>query len=339
MVWGDDSLGQLGIGSDPAAGIFRSLPERLDITGDKNPENDRIVHDPGWIFPIGGSHLSAKTAAALSIKSRQQLLVWGNNSSGQLALGNTISQNRPAVLSGTFNGWTGDSFLPFDAVASGGYHLLVLSSKGLLGAAGRGDRGQLGNLSVLDRSQLTPVAVPDVIRPVWLSGAKLSARFDADENLVVRWPKAQDNRLATGYKVILERSDGQIQEFGVGNKLSLSINKVSSRFAYEIKVLAYDADSVHADTATLSFLADYILPAEAASQGSVPADYFSDIIQSVWQINNLAHHWAPDPRGALQPLEMPLGCQFPSMGKTDCRCRPIGRRSSMRHWEQAFFLC
>ncbi|HBP37771.1 MAG TPA: hypothetical protein DD640_03345 [Clostridiales bacterium] len=208
------------------------------------------------------------------------------------------------AISGTFNGWTGDSFLPFDSAAFGGYHLLVLSSKGLLAAAGSGARGQLGNLSVLERRTMVPVSIPDVIRPAWLAESSLNTVLDSDGELTVRWPAAQDNREVAGYRIRLRRSDGQIEEQDAGDQLTWTFSALSAELAYEIQVWAYDSDSVKASPTQLSNLVTYILPEKAGRDAKV-ADYFSVWEKSVWQIDNLPHNWHLDPQGLLRPLEVP----------------------------------
>lgn len=303
MAWGDDALGQLGCGSNPESDSYRSSPVRVDTTADQIVDNDRII-----MIQAGYSQSVAVTAAPGEDRAageRQRLLVWGSNGSGQLALGQPGSQNRPVAVSGTFNNWTGSSFLPFDAIASGGYHLLVLSSKGLLAAAGRGDRGQLGNWSILDRSQLTPVHIPDVIRPAWLTGSELAVAFNDTGEMVVRWPAAQDNQMVAGYRIRLRRPDGQIQSADAGSRQSWTFKDVSDRLAYEIIVMAYDAGSVQAGEETLGYLAGYALPAAGIANGAKPADYFADNLSSVWQVDFPRHHWQPDLRNRLLPLEVP----------------------------------
>ena len=232
------------------------------------------------------------------------MLVWGNNVAGQLALGHTTSQNRPTPVSGAFNNWSGQDFLPYDAIALGGYHFLVLSSQGLLAAAGRGDRGQLGNQSVLDRSSLVPVDIPDVIRPAWLPNSRLSAEVNKAGDLTVRWPAAQDNRAVTGYRIRLRRADGQIQDKDVGLQQVCVFNAINTRQAFEIMVMAYDANSAAAENQTLSRLTGWIRP-EGAAADAKREDYFSDWNETVWKLDYAACNWQLDPQGLIRPLDVP----------------------------------
>lgn len=303
FAWGDDSLGQLGIGAGLTADSFRTVPVRVDLTRDTNPDNDRVLKLKA-AFAQSAVTMPAIDANGISDPERQQLLVWGSNSNGQLALGDTSSQNLPDELGGTYNFWTGSDFLPFDDIALGGSHMLVLSSKGLLAAAGRGDRGQLGNVSVLDRSRLVPVDVPDVIRPVWVGSCQISAVYNESEELVVRWPAAQDNRTVANYRVKLASPMGTIKIVDAGNQLSWAFDGVNPEVAYKISVMACDADSVSASEESLSRLVGYRLPATALP-GASAADYFSEIFESVPQVNFAASNWQPDSKNLVRPLEVP----------------------------------
>lgn len=303
MVWGDDSLGQLGTGTGLTADAFDTLPIRIDLTGDNSAVNDHLL-----AIRAGYSNSAATVpvfdANGTIKENRSRLLVWGSNSNGQLALGDLPSQKSPAVVSGTFNNWTGSDFLAFDDFALGGQHMLVLSSKGLLGAVGSGERGQLGNLSIIDRDQLISVEFPDVIRPIWIDGYEASAVFDRSGHLVVRWPAAQDNLMVTKYQGWIESPDGTTETFDADSELSWTFTNVSDQSAYKITILACDSGSVYADTETLSRLICYVLPVNAVAEATI-ADYFSTTDQSTQKVKYLANNWQPDSRNMVRPLEVP----------------------------------
>ncbi len=297
MAWGDNSLGQLGTGGGLKADSVQTIPMRADLTGDQDIYNDHVLS----LF--AGYAQSAVTVPA-GDSGRQRLLIWGSNSNGQLAQGDIISQNQANDVDGTFNYWTGNDFLPFDDIALGGNHVLVLSSKGLLAASGHGDRGQLGNASILDRNHLVPVTVPDVIRPVWVGDCQVSAGYNRDGALVIRWPAAQDNQTVAGYLVSIANPKGLVLTTYVNDQLTLTYDKASPTTAYEITVMACDINSIETDELTLSRLVGYVLPA-AAAPGDTAAKYFADVSVSVPQVDYLLSNWHPDSKDLVRPLEVP----------------------------------
>ncbi|MGI6334684.1 MAG: hypothetical protein ACOX1A_08930 [Saccharofermentanales bacterium] len=302
MVWGDDSLGQLGLASGLTADASRNIPIRADLTGDDNPQNDRVI-DLTAGYAQTAALVPAVNEQGLMENNRQILLVWGSNSNGQLALGAATSQNRPTAVAQLLDGWYGDDYLPFDALAIGGGHLLLLSSTGQLGAAGRGDRGQLGNLSILDRNRLTPVLIPDAIRPAWVDGAGLSLTWNA-QNLTIRWPSAQDNREVVGYRVQLRTSENQVATYQNDSWTYLTIEDADPAVAYEITVMAYDDESSTADHRTLSRLVSYVLPQNSESDAR-PIDFFGQPTESIYQIDAGQNNWRPDPQNMIRPLSVP----------------------------------
>lgn len=303
MVWGDDSLGQLGLASGFIADASRNIPIRADLTGDDNPQNDRVI-DLVAGYAQTAALVPAVNEQGLMENNRQTLLVWGSNSNGQLALGATTSQNRPTAVAQLLDGWYGDDYLPFDALAVGGGHLLLLSSTGQLGAAGRGDRGQLGNLSILDRNRLTPVLFPDAIRPAWVDGAGLSSTWNA-QSLTIRWPSAQDNREVVGYRVQLRTPEDRIVTYQTDpTRTSLTIQDVDPAVAYEITVTAYDDESATADHHALSYLVSYVLPQDSGPDAQ-PTDFFEQLTESIYQIDAEQNNWRPDPQNMIRPLSVP----------------------------------
>lgn len=304
LAWGDDSLGQLGLGAGLTSDSFRAVPVRVDTTDDIISGNDRILTITAAYAQTAVTVPGRDTAGNI-LPGRQRLLVWGSNSNGQLALGKASSQNKPQIVGGTFNGWTGYDFLPFDSIALGGSHMLVLSSKGLLAAAGRGDRGQLGNVSVLDRSQLVPVDIADVIRPVWVGDCSLSAVWNEDDELVVRWPAAQDNRTVVNYRVTLTSPLGKVKTIDAGNQLVWTFSDAAPEVAYIITVMACDTGSVEAGDETLSHLTGWIMPASATLDATI-SDYFGEeIIESNPRFSFVRSNWHPDPENQVRPLEVP----------------------------------
>ncbi len=301
--WGDNSLGQLGTGQGLSADAYSNVPGRVDISGDQLPDNDQIIELKAG-YAGSAVIVPAVDEQGNLIFGRQKLLVWGSNASGQLGLGNVTSQNRPVALTWSENGWSGEDFLPFDQLALGGSHMLILSSKGHLAACGRGDRGQLGNLSILDRYTLVAVSFPDVIRPIWIGDARLSAAYNSRGELVVRWPQAQDNLAVTCYRVKLATPLGTVDTVNAGNTLTWTFDTASKRVAYEITVMACDSSSETVGEESLSRLVGYILPSDAGDQATAD-DFFAEISESSPRVSIVLSNWQPDPKNRIQPLEVP----------------------------------
>lgn len=305
-AWGDHSLGQLGLGSQAGQPPVRTTPERVDLTGDDQPENDDLVTvTAGYMQSAAIANVSPETGRQ-TVTDRQRLYVWGSDSSGQLGIGKPGSQNLPHPVSGTYDSYEGSDFLPFDAIACGGEHLLVLSSKGLLAAAGRGDRGQLGTLTNTDQYVLTGVEIPDLFRPAWAPGQSIRMQWRANQTeLKLGWPAAQDNRLVAGYRLAVRKAGQAAIYLDAGHHLSYTLTGVDPQQPLEIKVYAYDqADTADKTTsaglAGLGFLTAHQLPS-----GQDPAAYFLPVQPVTAPEDPVIHRWQPDPAGQRRPLEVP----------------------------------
>ena len=98
--WGDNSLGQLGDGTN----IRQDLP--VSIPGE-----------------ITFSAIAAGLYYSLALAADGTLYSWGGNWTGQLGLGDTTSTNRPETVS---------PGVTFSAIAAGGGHSLALTADGAL---------------------------------------------------------------------------------------------------------------------------------------------------------------------------------------------------------------
>jgi alpha-tubulin suppressor-like RCC1 family protein len=122
--WGYNSLtGVLGVSDS----INRSAPNQIG-------GNNRDVQSP---LQVGNSSWSVVSAGPLNtagILSNGKLFTWGDNSSGRLGLGDTLSRSSPTQV-GSDN-WT--------TVSSGGSHTAAVRDNGLLFNWGSGTSGRLG---------------------------------------------------------------------------------------------------------------------------------------------------------------------------------------------------
>lgn len=171
-AFGDNSLGQVGIGSSFAPNAAVLSPTVVDWR--------KAVSKHIYLI----QSINAGYGNSLLVLTRQdpeandprtaKILLWGSNAFGQLGDGGSISIAVPRPLKASDQGYTGDLYLPFDSTAIGGGHILIFSSRGLLGAAGRNDNGQTGLPTSQNPSRFAGIGLPELEEPVLLSGSSES---------------------------------------------------------------------------------------------------------------------------------------------------------------------
>ncbi|KFZ63033.1 E3 ISG15--protein ligase HERC5, partial [Antrostomus carolinensis] len=137
--WGQNTHGQLGVGSQTTLISEPQLVERLKGV-------------PLAQIAAGGAH---STAVSLS----GAVYSWGKNDFGQLGLGDTEDRDCPSYV-GALEHWK------TVFISCGADHTAVLSNEGLVCTFGAGGAGQLGHNST--RNEL----VPRVVAELW--GARVS---------------------------------------------------------------------------------------------------------------------------------------------------------------------
>jgi alpha-tubulin suppressor-like RCC1 family protein len=124
-AWGDNSSGQLG---DNTA-VSRPTPAQIGTTQPASATND-------WTAVAAGDFHT------LALKADGTLWAWGDNTSGQLGDGTTISRSVPVQIDDGIGGhWI--------AIAAGGSHSMALQSDGTLWTWGDNSSGQLGDPTVV----------------------------------------------------------------------------------------------------------------------------------------------------------------------------------------------
>jgi alpha-tubulin suppressor-like RCC1 family protein len=130
--WGDNTYGELGIGNQ---------------TGQDRPRPVTTPAAGGWAdVTAGGNHSCA-------IRANGTLWCWGDNTYGELGIGNQTGQDRPRpVTTPAAGGWAN--------VTAGGNHSCAIRANGTLWCWGRNETGQLGignqNNQNLPRQVTTP---------------------------------------------------------------------------------------------------------------------------------------------------------------------------------------
>jgi hypothetical protein len=144
FAWGDNSSGQLGIGTT----ISSSFPVPVTL---------------GAMITI--SAIAAGQAHSLALTPNGQMFAWGSNYSGQLGNGSTTNSSSPVVV-----------LLPMGTVVTtisgGGSHSLAITSTGQLLAWGANSNGQLGISTFTDST--TPVVVTAIPAAVAISAGACS---------------------------------------------------------------------------------------------------------------------------------------------------------------------
>jgi alpha-tubulin suppressor-like RCC1 family protein len=130
--WGFDGLGQLGIGSTADQDIPRQV---TTLSGRR------------W------TAVSAGTVHTCALRAGHALWCWGNNTYGQLGIGNTTDEDVPQpVTTPAATGW--------DSIATGGVHTCALRAGHALWCWGNNTYGQLGIGNTTDEDVPQPVTTP-----------------------------------------------------------------------------------------------------------------------------------------------------------------------------------
>jgi alpha-tubulin suppressor-like RCC1 family protein len=299
FVWGDHALGQLGLGQLAGGKTFVTSPTLLDITGNRDPKDERLLSVfAGYASSAVVRDLS--TARFLKPVSSNQLLVWGMNDQGQLGLGSAASLYEPRLVSGSFDGRWGDRFLPFEGIALGNRHLLVLSSNGVLAASGENSRGQLGLGTTESHASLQPVETADLIRPRWLGSQMFKMRWTSDGTLQLQWPDAQDNRFVAGYWIEITEAGQAPKLYPAEQRNQTEISGLNPAAALQISIFAYDEASETVNRQQLARLTGYSLP-----EGHEITDYFLSIDPVLAPKETIDHHWLPKKDRLWQAPEVP----------------------------------
>lgn len=130
LTWGGNSKHQLGDGDITSSCVPRSLKE--------------LRHRPIVSISCGSNHTLVSTISGY-------IYSWGENTHGQLGLGDTKTRVRPELIRSLRSAKA-------SKIATGGNHSMVISRKGLLFAFGSNSNGQLGIGSEL-KMQCNPTLV------------------------------------------------------------------------------------------------------------------------------------------------------------------------------------
>ena len=131
--WGSNSSGQLGLGDNSYS--YWDYSNLIYVSKERNTPT-QVGTDSDWVtIAAGGIHSLAMKTNPAGGGTGGTLWSWGDNSYGQLGLGDAINRNTPTQI-GTDSDWS--------IIAAGGNHSLGIKTNGILWVWGRNDSGQLG---------------------------------------------------------------------------------------------------------------------------------------------------------------------------------------------------
>jgi len=166
---GDNWAGQLGNGGTHATGA--GAPTRVASL------------PPVAAIAAGCSH-------SLALTSGGTIWAWGNNSSGQLGIGTTVSRTTPAAIN--------VSGVVFTAIAAGCFHSLALDSTGAVWTWGANSQGQLGNHTFVNSA--TPVKLGLQASAIE-GGDEFSLAIRTTGSVVFAWGRNDSGQLGNGTTV------------------------------------------------------------------------------------------------------------------------------------------
>ena len=144
FAWGLNGAGNLGDGTR----TDRTTAVATDVSGALAGKTIVSLKTSSWAYHN------------LVVTSDGKAYAWGDNSSGQLGIGSTITFSASPVAVDMTGALLGKTVV---AVAAGAYHSLALTSDGLLFAWGENDNGQLGNNTTTDSLVATAVDMTGVL--------------------------------------------------------------------------------------------------------------------------------------------------------------------------------
>ena len=163
-AWGNNNHGQLGLGDKANRYYYASENQKINIP-------DKINEVIG--LKDTGYDTSERTTfykySLYAITENGELYAWGDNSDGQLGIGNTDNQTKPVKVTGitgkikqliTFQHYHyGEAFFDY-------FSVYALTEDGSLYAWGYNSRGLLGVGDKMDRNTPTKVNLPGMVKEI-----------------------------------------------------------------------------------------------------------------------------------------------------------------------------
>ena len=160
-TWGDNNYGQLGLGDKtnryyyPSENQKINIPDKInELIGLKDTDYDT------------SKRMYINKFSLYAITENGELYAWGDNSDGQLGIGNTDNQTKPVKVTGitgkikqliTLKKYDGEAFFDY-------FYVYAITEDGSLYAWGYNSEGLLGVGDKMDRNTPTKVNLPGKIK-------------------------------------------------------------------------------------------------------------------------------------------------------------------------------
>ena len=161
-TWGDNKYGQLGLGDKANRYYYASENQKINIP---DKINELIgLKDTGYDT---SKRMYIDKFSLYAITENGELYAWGDNSDGQLGIGNTDNQTKPVKVTGitgkikqiiTFK-HNGEAFFDY-------FYVYAITEDGSLYGWGDNSEGLLGVGDKMDRNTPTKVNLPGMVKEI-----------------------------------------------------------------------------------------------------------------------------------------------------------------------------
>lgn len=173
-AWGDNSAGQLGIGSNQA--------------------NSNIPVPVATPAGVHFTDVSAGASYSLALGDDGKAYGWGYNMVGTIGNGNYRSSTAPVAVSMP-------SGVTFTSISAGATHSLALGNDGHLYAWGQNNFGQLGDGTNTDKTVPSPVPLPAGVSLTTVKAGTYFSLAQASDGTTYAWGYNRSGQLADGTNV------------------------------------------------------------------------------------------------------------------------------------------
>ena len=161
-TWGDNKYGQLGLGDKANQHYFASNNQKINI-----PDKINELIGLKDTYYDTSKRMYIDKFSLYAITENGELYAWGDNSDGQLGIGNTDNQTKPVKVTGI----TGKikqliTLENINGLLFSDFYVYAITEDGSLYAWGYNGEGLLGVGDKMDRNTPTKVNLPGMVKEI-----------------------------------------------------------------------------------------------------------------------------------------------------------------------------